>query len=85
MKELAIQARRDLTSVLIQPFDLAEARCHARLWAELEARGVMIGPHDLQIAATGLAAGHEIATLNVQEFQRVPSLRLVDVTTFCRP
>jgi len=73
-----------LVSVVILPFDLSEARTHARLWAELEARGTMVGPHDLQIAATALAAGHEVATLNTQEFQRVAGLRVVDANPFRR-
>lgn len=73
-----------LASLLVLPFDLAAARHHARLWADLETRGLMIGPHDLQIAATGLAVGCDIATLNVQEFQRVPRLAVVDGTAFRR-
>jgi tRNA(fMet)-specific endonuclease VapC len=74
-----------LASVFVQPFDLVEARCHARLWADLETRGVMIGTHDLQIAATALASGHEVGTLNIAEFQRVPGLTVVDATPFRRP
>ncbi len=69
----------------VQPFDLDQARCHARLWADLEMRGQMIGAHDLQIAAAALAFGHELATLNVREFQRVTVLRLADASAFCRP
>jgi predicted nucleic acid-binding protein len=46
--------------------------------------GLMIGPHDLQIAAAGLALGHDVATLNVREFQRVSGLRVVDATPFRR-
>ena len=42
-------------SLATQPFDLAQARVHARIWADLEKRGQMIGSHDLQIAAAGLA------------------------------
>jgi predicted nucleic acid-binding protein len=74
-----------LASVLVQAFDLTQARHHARLWADLEARGLVIGPHDLQIAAAGLAFGHDVATLNVSEFQRVAGLRMVDATPFSRP
>ena len=37
------------------------------------------------IAAAALALGHELATLNVREFQRVTALRLVDASAFCRP
>ena len=44
----------------------------------------MIGAHDLQIAAAGLALGHQVATLNMHEFQRVPGLRIVDATPFVR-
>jgi predicted nucleic acid-binding protein len=39
----------------------------------------------LQIAAAALAFGHELATLNVREFQRVTVLRLADASAFCRP
>ena len=73
-----------LDGLFVQPFDLDQARCHARLWADLEMRGQMIGAHDLQIAAAALALGHELATLNVREFQRVTALRLVDASAFYR-
>ena len=74
-----------IAAITVQPFDLAQARCHARLWADLERRGSMIGAHDLQIAAAGLALGHDVATLNASEFQRVAGLHLVDATPFRRP
>ena len=74
-----------LASLFVQPFDLNQARCHARIWADLEMRGQMIGAHDLQIAAAALALDHDLATLNVREFQRVTALRLVDASAFCRP
>ncbi len=73
-----------LAAVPVQSFDLAQARVHARIWAELQTRGQMIGAHDMLIAAAGLALGHEVATLNVQEFQRVTGLNLVDATPFAR-
>lgn len=74
-----------LAVLTIQPFNLAQARVHARIWADLETRGQMTGPHDLQIAVAGLALGHEVATLNAQEFQRVTGLKVVDATPFRRP
>ena len=73
-QDVARRARRQrhvegiLASVLVEAFDLAQARCHARLWAELETRGLMIGAHDLQIAAAGVALNHDVATLNPGEF-----------------
>jgi tRNA(fMet)-specific endonuclease VapC len=53
------------------------ARVHAEVWALLAARGVVIGSHDLWIAATALAHGFGVATQNDRDFRRVPGLRLV--------
>lgn len=61
-------------------FGLAEARIHAMVWAELAARGTPIGAHDLLIAATALARGDAVATLNHAEFSRIPGLRLATVS-----
>ena len=56
------------------PIDLATARLHAQVWAELAAVGNIIGPNDLWLAATCLAHGLTILTANVREFARVPGL-----------
>ncbi len=53
------------------------ARVHAEIWADLAARGEVIGAHDLWIAATALAHGLGLATRNATDFGRVPGLRLV--------
>ncbi len=53
------------------------ARAHADIWAQLAAAGVVIGAHDLWIAATALAHGMGLATGNTREFRRVPGLRLI--------
>jgi len=53
------------------------ARVHAGLWAELSNQGRMIGAHDLWIAATAVAHGLGLATRNVEEYGRVPGLRLI--------
>ncbi len=73
-----------LANVPVIPFALAEARAHARIWAELAAAGVLIGAHDLQIAATALVAGSAVATLNTAEFSRVSGLSLAVLTPFVR-
>jgi tRNA(fMet)-specific endonuclease VapC len=65
-----------LDAVPVLPFGLPEARRHAELWAELTRRGDPIGPHDLLVAATALAHGWAVATLNLREFGRVPGLEL---------
>lgn len=58
------------------PIDLATARLHAHVWAELAATDRMIGPHDLWLAATCLAHGLTIVTANIREFTRVPGLEV---------
>lgn len=68
----------------VLPFGLAEAREHARAWAALAAAGTPIGPHDLLVAATALAHGAAVATLNQKEFQRIRGLTLLPVATFVR-
>jgi hypothetical protein len=45
----------------------------------------MIGPHDLRIAAAGLALGHKVATLNTTEFRKVTGLDVVDASPFRAP
>lgn len=57
-------------------FGLEAARVHARLWAELVARGELVGAHDLLIAATAVALDFQVATANARDFQRIPGLRV---------
>ncbi len=66
-----------LELIPVRPFGLIEARRHAEVWAELARRGTLIGAHDLQIGATALARGDAVATLNGQDFARIPGLQLV--------
>jgi tRNA(fMet)-specific endonuclease VapC len=53
------------------------ARVHADVWAQLAAKGQLIGAHDLWIAATAVAYGMGVATGNAHEFQRIPGLRVI--------
>lgn len=73
-----------LANVPVIPFGLAEARAHARIWAALAAAGTPVGSHDLQVAATALVAASAVATLNVDEFRRVPGLTLAALAPFVR-
>ena len=63
-----------LDAVPILPVDLAVGRVHARVWADMRARGEVIGAHDLLIAATALAHRLTIATRNARDFARVEGL-----------
>lgn len=65
---------RVLELFAVLPIDLATARLHAQVWADLESRGKMIGVHDLWLAAACIAHGHTLATGNVGEFSQVPGL-----------
>lgn len=67
----------------IQALEITEqiARVHADIWAQLAARGEVIGAHDLWIAATALAHGMTLATGNGGEFRRVPGLRVIVAPT----
>ena len=66
----------------IVPFDLPQARLYAIQFADLAQRGQIIGDRDLQIAVTALSLDYDLATLNIGEFQRVTSLRLIDVSSY---
>ncbi len=60
----------------ILQIDLATARIHSQLSANLAAAGTLIGPHGLWLAATALAEGLTLVTTNLREFKRVPGLRV---------
>jgi tRNA(fMet)-specific endonuclease VapC len=66
----------------VVPFGLSEARRHAELWADLQRKGKMIGSHDLLIAATAIARGDSLATLNPKEFKRVAGLMVLSLDRF---
>lgn len=67
----------------VLPFDSSCAHIAARLRADLESKGEMIGPNDLLIAATVLAHDGVLATNNIREFRRVPDLRLMSLAEVC--
>lgn len=63
-----------LAALPVIAFDLRIARVYAQLSAQLAAAGQPIGAHDLLIAATALADGSAVLTLNMRDFRRVPGL-----------
>jgi tRNA(fMet)-specific endonuclease VapC len=76
--------RGQMQAISLLPFGYAEAQCHAEIVADLESRGCLIGAYDAMIAATALANGWSVATLNLKEFQRVPALTVVDARPWQR-
>ena len=61
------------------PFDNAAAETYADIRAELESKGQVIGPYDMQIAAIALLHGATRVTGNPEEFGRVPDLKLLSL------
>jgi tRNA(fMet)-specific endonuclease VapC len=55
----------------VVPFDLDVARVHAALSADLRARGIAVGAHDLIIAATALSRGFAVATRDLRSFPKI--------------
>lgn len=62
------------------PFDDAAADIYGTIRADLEKRGLPIGPNDTMIAAIALQHGLTVATHNTNEFSRVPGLQIEDWT-----
>jgi predicted nucleic acid-binding protein len=70
--------QENLAAFEIIPYTEQTAYTHARLWAELESRGQMIGAHDLIVAATALERGSDIATFNKRHFAVVKGLNVIE-------
>jgi len=51
---------------------------HARIWAELQSAGKMIGAYDLIVAATALERGSHVATFNKRHFALVKGLHIIE-------
>jgi predicted nucleic acid-binding protein len=66
-----------ISGVGVLDFTIPAARVHAEIHAELAKKGQMIGAHDLIIAATARCHDLSVLTENVQEFSRVPGLRVI--------
>jgi tRNA(fMet)-specific endonuclease VapC len=67
-----------LGAVPIIPYTEQTAYEHARIWAELEASGKMIGFYDLIVGATALERGSEVATFNKRHFARISGLGVIE-------
>jgi tRNA(fMet)-specific endonuclease VapC len=62
----------------VLPYTPSTALEHARIWADLESAGKMIGYYDLIVAATALELGSTVATFNRRHFHNVPGLKVVE-------
>jgi predicted nucleic acid-binding protein len=76
-----VRVERQIEHLLAQftmvDFDLDIARLHARLGADLAAKGAAVGAHDLIIAATALSLDYRVATRDRRSFPKIPGLDVV--------
>ena len=70
--------RSVLTELPIIPYTEETAYEHARIWADLEASGKMIGYYDLIVAATAFQRGSEVVTFNKRHFSQVKGLAVIE-------
>lgn len=64
-----------LAELPVVPFDAVAARIHAAVWAELAAKGIAIGSHDLLIAATALSMHASVVSRDQRSFSQIPGLQ----------
>ena len=60
------------------PYAEQTAYEHARIWADADARGRMIGYYDLIVATTALERGSQVATFNPRHFSQIAGLSIVE-------
>jgi tRNA(fMet)-specific endonuclease VapC len=75
------EVQKFVAGLVSLPFDDRAAAEYARIRADLIARGLVIGPNDLLIAAIAVANGLTLVTHNTGEFSRVVGLWLEDWQT----
>ena len=67
---------RFLAPLEIRPFDVEAGRVYARVRADLQRRGKVIGALDMMIGAHAIALDAIFVTNNVREFKRIRGLKL---------
>jgi len=84
--DLATPGRRAMRQQMVEDyfadfavldFDIPCARRWARLASAVHSQGLLIGAHDLLIAATALHHNFAVITYNTRKFSRVPGLTVI--------
>src|SRR5271167_1222788 len=75
--------REDYLQIILEALPIASyteatALEHARIWADLESSGGMIGFYDLIVAVSALEHGSAVATFNQRHFARVRGLKVIE-------
>lgn len=84
-KSMAVEKNRVAMSLFLSPitilqFDERAAEEYGRIKAELEKKGIPIGPMDTLIAGHARSSGLILVTNNTREFSRVTGLAVEDWT-----
>lgn len=74
----SLRVREALRPHRCLPFDEGAAGHYAEIRHDLETRGLVIGPFDMQIAAIARLHGLTLVTGNFGEFSRIPGLKIED-------
>jgi tRNA(fMet)-specific endonuclease VapC len=82
---LSAQLERILQALPVLPLEPDADRHYGEIRAHLERNGRPIGANDLLIAAHARAAGLQLVTRNVDEFSRVPGLKVTAWPASRRP
>lgn len=64
-----------LANIEIMSFDAGAADHYGKIRADLERKGLMIGPLDMMIAGHARSLGYTLVSNNMKEFSRVEGLR----------
>jgi len=72
------QLEEMMSLITVLPFTVKEARSSAMIRAQLERKGLPIGPIDMLIAGTARAHQAILVTHNVKEFTRIDKLQVED-------
>lgn len=72
------QLEEMMSIINVLPFTAKEARSSAMIRAQLERKGLPIGPIDILIAGTALAHQAILVTHNIKEFTRIDKLQVED-------
>jgi tRNA(fMet)-specific endonuclease VapC len=64
-------------SIATLPFGIEEARIYAQILYNLFAEGVTLGTHDMIIAATAIANGYSVLTMNERDFKRIKGVEVL--------
>jgi tRNA(fMet)-specific endonuclease VapC len=60
----------------VHDFDVTIARIYARIWASLAQKNLIVGAHDLIIAATAISMNYTVVTSNLRDYKKIEGLKV---------